>query len=99
MSSQRDIPLSEDENEFDENSVSSSKRTKTSLAWDYFERFVDVKELPKAKCINCGKVYMARKDGGTSNMKNHALKCSEEGGDVSSYHHWAKKSIGKISLR
>ncbi|KAK2408176.1 hypothetical protein QL285_043708 [Trifolium repens] len=42
---------------------------------------------------------MARKDGGTSNMKNHALKCSEEGGDVSSYHHWAKKSIGKISLR
>jgi hypothetical protein len=99
MSSQRDIPLSDDENEFDENSVSSSKRTKTSLAWDYFERFVDDKELPKAKCINCGKVYMARKDGGTSNIKNHALKCNEEGGDVSSYHHWAKKSIGKISLR
>ncbi|WJX17013.1 phosphodiesterase I [Trifolium repens] len=85
MSSQRDIPLSEDENEFDENSVSSSKRTKTSLAWDYFERFVDEKGLPKAKCINCGKVYMAKKDGGTSNMKNHALKCSEGGEDVSSY--------------
>jgi hypothetical protein len=60
MSSQRDIPLSEDDNEFDENSVLSSKRTKTSLAWDCFERFVDEKGLP---CINCGKVYMARKDG------------------------------------
>jgi hypothetical protein len=54
MSSQRDIPLSDDENEFDENSVSSSKRTKTSLAWDYFERFDNEKGLPKAKCINCG---------------------------------------------
>jgi uncharacterized OB-fold protein len=77
MSSQRDIPLSDDENEFDENSVSSSKRTKTSLAWDYFERFDNEKGLPKAKCINCGKVYMARKNCGTSNMKNQALK--EEG--------------------
>jgi hypothetical protein len=35
------------------------------------------KGLPKAKCINCVKVYMARKNCGTSNMKNHALK--EEG--------------------
>ncbi|KAJ1386271.1 hypothetical protein SESBI_40924, partial [Sesbania bispinosa] len=47
-------------------------------------KLVDDKGLPKAKYENCGKVYMARDSGGTSNMICHVIKCASEG-EVSSY--------------
>lgn len=61
-----------------------SKRIKTSIAWDYFERFVNGEGIPKVKCKKCGKEYVARNDSGTSNMKKHAKKCDVDG-RISSY--------------
>jgi hypothetical protein len=77
---QRDVSLFEVE--VGENSCSSSKRTKTSLACDYFDKFVDAKGLPKIKCKNYDKVYIARDDGGSLNMKRDVKKCVERGGHI-----------------
>ncbi|KAI5431367.1 hypothetical protein KIW84_035517 [Lathyrus oleraceus] len=60
MSIKGDEPVIQIEDEVDESPVPSSKRTKTSMAWEFFEKFFDDKGLPKAKCKNCDKIYMAR---------------------------------------
>lgn len=79
MSIEGDEPVIQIEDEVDESSVPSSKRTKTSLAWEFFEKFFDDKGLPKEKCKNCDKIYMARDGGGTSNLIKHSLKCVGRG--------------------
>lgn len=79
MSIEGDEPVIQIEDEVDESSVPSSKRTKTSIAWEFFEKFFDDKGLPKAKCKNCDKIYMARDGGGTSNLIKHSLKCVGRG--------------------
>ncbi|KAJ1405930.1 Zinc finger, BED-type [Sesbania bispinosa] len=72
------------EDEIEESSTSNSKRVKTYVAWEFFEKFGDDKGLPKAKYKNCAKVYKARDGGGSSNMRHHVNKCASEG-EVSSY--------------
>ena len=57
---------------------------RTSIAWDYFERFANDEGISKVKCKKCGKEYVARNDSGTSNMKKHAKKCDVDG-RISSY--------------
>ncbi|CAL5192257.1 unnamed protein product [Lathyrus oleraceus] len=79
MSIEGDGAVIQIEDEVDESSVPSSKRTKTSMAWEFFEKFFDDKALPKAKCKNCDKIYMARDGGGTSNLIKHSLKCVGRG--------------------
>lgn len=98
MSTEGDEPVIQNKEEVDESSILSSKRAKTSSAWEYFEKFVDNKGLPKAKCKKCDKTYMARDGGGTSNLIKHAVKCARRG-NVSSYRYWIKKSTGKRFLR
>ncbi|KAI5446622.1 hypothetical protein KIW84_014457, partial [Lathyrus oleraceus] len=79
MSIEGDEPVIQIEDEVDESSVPSSKRTKTSMAWEFFEKFFDDKGLPKAKCKNYDKIYMARDGGGTSNLIKHSLRCVGRG--------------------
>src|SRR4051812_35575424 len=78
MSTEGDEPVIQIEDSVD-SSVPSSKRAKTSTAWECFEKFVDDEGLPKAKCKNCNKIYMARDGGGTSNLKKHAAICVGRG--------------------
>ncbi|XP_058750882.1 zinc finger BED domain-containing protein DAYSLEEPER-like [Vicia villosa] len=78
MSIEDDEPVIQIEDSVD-SSVPSSKRAKTSTAWECFEKFVDDEGLPKAKCKNCNKIYMARDGGGTSNLKKHAAICVGRG--------------------
>ncbi|CAI8589807.1 unnamed protein product [Vicia faba] len=79
MSTEADEPVIQIEEEVDENLVPSSKRIKTSTTLEFSEKFVDDKGLPKAKCKNCNKTYMARDGGGTSNFIKHAVKCVGRG--------------------
>ena len=57
---------------------------RTSIAWDYFERFANDEGISKVKCKKCGKEYVARNDSGTSNMKKHVKICDVDG-RISSY--------------
>jgi hypothetical protein len=43
MSNQDDVP-----DDVEENVISSTKRTRRSIAWDYFEKYFDEKGLPMA---------------------------------------------------
>ncbi|XP_050919405.1 zinc finger BED domain-containing protein DAYSLEEPER [Lathyrus oleraceus] len=79
MSIEGDEPVIQTEDEVNESSVPSSKRTKTSMAWECFEKFFDDKGLPKAKCKNCDKIYVARDGGGTLNLIKHSLKYDGRG--------------------
>jgi hypothetical protein len=67
-----------------ESSVPSSKKPKTSVVWEFFEKYLDENGQPRARCLNCATTYAAKNTSGTSNLKSHLLKCVE-GGDVSSY--------------
>jgi len=79
MSNVEDVP---DEDE--ESVIPSTKRTRRSLAWDYFEKYFDERRLPRARCLKCGTSYVAKEDSRTKNMLKHMLKCVE-GMDISSY--------------
>lgn len=79
MSYQEDVP-----DDVEENVIPSTKRTRRSIVWDYFEKYFDAKGLPRARCLKCGTSYVAKGDSGTKNLLRHMLKCVE-GMDISSY--------------
>ena len=56
-------------------SSSSSKRSRTSAVWAQFDHIVDEDGTPKARCKICGIKYVNRATSGTSNMKRHLEKC------------------------
>ena len=38
--------------EVDESSVPSSKKAKTSVVWEFFERYLNENGQPRARCLN-----------------------------------------------
>jgi len=82
MSNVKDVEDVPDEDE--ESVIPSTKRTRRSLAWDYFEKYFDERGLPRARCLKCGTSYVAKEDSGTKNLLKHMLKCVE-GMDITSY--------------
>ena len=55
-----------------------TKRNRTSVVCDIFERFYvteDGKQVEKAKCKFCSKIYGAASKGGTGHLSRHRQKC------------------------
>ncbi|CAL0305050.1 unnamed protein product [Lupinus luteus] len=68
--------MSNDEEQI-EMSSPSTKRAR-STAWEYFDKFTDKDGDPKVMCKKCGRLYMSKEGGGTSNMIRHIRICGNE---------------------
>jgi hypothetical protein len=78
MSNVEDVEDVPDEDE--ESVIPSTKRTRRSLAWNYFEKYFDERGPPRARCLKCGTSYVAKEDSGTKkSVEAYVEMCRRNG--------------------
>ena len=80
-----DVPIDEDkEEEFeviseDATGKAKRKRRTTSIVWSHFDKLpLSEDKRIRAKCKECGSVYLADSKNGTGNMRRHMISCQRK---------------------
>ncbi|GMN48589.1 hypothetical protein TIFTF001_017777 [Ficus carica] len=81
----KDVPIDEDKEEEleviskDATGKAKRKRRTTSIVWSHFDKLpLSEDKRLRAKCKECGSVYLANSKNGTGSMRRHMISCQRK---------------------